>query len=391
MNIADKNKKNKKKISFFEMLFHGATFNIFMVFLVASIIFGFKVYAQEKNTNVSVSGLTNVKIGDTIQFNFSSKMLQRSIEGSMSIEPEIKIKVDWEGSRVVKLTLLESPIPGTKYLIKIKGAKTQFFIPQKKIEKEFTASSFPGLKAIYPKNEQADVETLDHIIIDFNQTLEDPYNVEVKITPATTEFQHKFNEAKTQLVITPLSKLDKKTEYSVAVKLRHKYLDLVKEVYSGKFTTKLPSLVVYNYGDGNTQKKTEERKEDVEPQILKGRYIDVDLSSQTMFIFEDGEEKGAFKVSTGKRGMDTPNGTFKVMGKAKRPWSKTYKLYMPWFIQFTGEGHGIHELPEWPSGYKEGTNHLGIPVSHGCVRLGIGTAKIVYDFVTVGTPLVIHQ
>ncbi len=67
--------------------------------------------------------------------------------------------------------------------------------------------------------------------------------------------------------------------------------------------------------------------------------------------------------------MDTPVGNFKVIAKAKRPWSKKYGLYMPWFIQFTYDGHGIHELPEWPGGYKEGASHLGIPVSHGCVRL----------------------
>ena len=95
-------------------------------------------------------------------------------------------------------------------------------------------------------------------------------------------------------------------------------------------------------------------------------------------------------VSSGKRGMETPTGEFKVMAKAVRPWSKEHGLFMPWFLQFTNLGHGIHELPEWPGGYKEGANHLGTPVSHGCVRLGIGPAKIVYDWADVGTPIVIY-
>ena len=89
--------------------------------------------------------------------------------------------------------------------------------------------------------------------------------------------------------------------------------------------------------------------------------------------------------------MDTPQGVFKVRAKSSRPWSQKYSLFMPWFIQFTNQGHGIHELPEWPSGYKEGTNHLGIPVSHGCVRLGIGPARQVYEFADVGIPIVIHR
>ena len=59
---------------------------------------------------------------------------------------------------------------------------------------------------------------------------------------------------------------------------------------------------------------------------------------------------------------------------------------MPFWMQFTGMGHGIHELPEWPGGYKEGAAHLGIPVSHGCVRLGIGPAQTVYNWADKGTP-----
>ena len=58
--------------------------------------------------------------------------------------------------------------------------------------------------------------------------------------------------------------------------------------------------------------------------------------------------------------------------------------------QFTGVGHGIHELPEWPSGYKEGEAHLGIPVSHGCVRLGVGPAETMYHWAPIGTIVFIH-
>jgi lipoprotein-anchoring transpeptidase ErfK/SrfK len=52
--------------------------------------------------------------------------------------------------------------------------------------------------------------------------------------------------------------------------------------------------------------------------------------------------------------------------------------------------YGLHELPEWPNGYKEGASHLGIPVSHGCVRLGVGAAVRVFNWVEIGTPVVIY-
>lgn len=89
--------------------------------------------------------------------------------------------------------------------------------------------------------------------------------------------------------------------------------------------------------------------------------------------------------------MWTPTGEFKVHNKNPRAWSRTYGLYMPYWMAFVPSGkYGIHELPEWPGGYKEGANHLGTPVSHGCVRLGVGSAKAVYEWAEVGTPIVIY-
>jgi lipoprotein-anchoring transpeptidase ErfK/SrfK len=61
-----------------------------------------------------------------------------------------------------------------------------------------------------------------------------------------------------------------------------------------------------------------------------------------------------------------------------------------WMAIVPGGKFGIHELPEWPGGYKEGANHLGTPVSHGCVRLGVGPAQTVYNWADIGTPVVVH-
>ena len=123
----------------------------------------------------------------------------------------------------------------------------------------------------------------------------------------------------------------------------------------------------------------------------KGKYIDISLSRQTMTLYQDGKSAGSYLISSGKRSMATPKGTFKVYNKARRAWSEEYGLYMPYWMAFTPSGsHGIHELPEWPNGYKEGASHLGTPVSHGCVRLGVGAAKRVYEWAPIGTPVGIH-
>lgn len=98
-----------------------------------------------------------------------------------------------------------------------------------------------------------------------------------------------------------------------------------------------------------------------------------------------------YPVSSGMPGKPTPVGTFKVLSKSPRAWSSAAKLWMPYWMHFSGRGHGIHELPEWPNGHKEGESHLGKPVSHGCVRLGIGTAKKIYDWSPIGTPVIVAK
>lgn len=113
--------------------------------------------------------------------------------------------------------------------------------------------------------------------------------------------------------------------------------------------------------------------------------IKIHLSKQRMEKVIAGVPVASFPVSTGKPGMRTPVGEFKILDKHPRAWSRSAKLWMPYWMHFSGRGHGIHELPEWPGGKKEGQNHLGLAVSHGCVRLGVGPAKEMYDWAPIGT------
>jgi hypothetical protein len=116
--------------------------------------------------------------------------------------------------------------------------------------------------------------------------------------------------------------------------------------------------------------------------------IKINLKNQQLEYFLSNVKLNTFKVSTGKKSMPTPRGEFKILNKSIKAWSKTYGLWMPYWL---GLGRfGIHELPIWPSGYREGANHLGIPVSHGCIRLGIGPAKTLFDWAEVGTRVVIE-
>ncbi|MCX6809954.1 MAG: L,D-transpeptidase family protein [Candidatus Berkelbacteria bacterium] len=127
------------------------------------------------------------------------------------------------------------------------------------------------------------------------------------------------------------------------------------------------------------------------PGKYPGKYIEVNLSEQTLYLFDGSTPQGTFKVSTGKWSMPTPEGEYSINNKDPRAYSREYNLYMPYWMSFIGSQYGIHELPEWPDGTKEGEGHLGTPVSHGCIRLGRGAAEQVYNWADIGTTVFIHR
>ncbi len=117
--------------------------------------------------------------------------------------------------------------------------------------------------------------------------------------------------------------------------------------------------------------------------------IEVDLKSQTLSYYQGEYKMGHFLVSSGVRDT-TPRGTFKIYNKVPKAWS-SYGLWMPYWMSFTASGKmGLHELPYWPNGHREGESSLGHPASHGCVRMGRnGEAETLYNWAEVGTLVII--
>jgi len=117
--------------------------------------------------------------------------------------------------------------------------------------------------------------------------------------------------------------------------------------------------------------------------------IEINIKEQKLSYFLNNIELDRFAVSSGKNNS-TPKGEWKILNKSPKAWSP-YGLWMPYWLGLGKHGEfGIHELPIWPNGYREGENHLGKPVSHGCVRLGVGSAKTIYDWAEVGTKVIIN-
>ena len=117
----------------------------------------------------------------------------------------------------------------------------------------------------------------------------------------------------------------------------------------------------------------------------------VDIATQRLSVLSYGHESARLPISTGTWNYPTPVGTHAIFNKIPRAYSRRYGLYMPWWMAIVPTGaYGLHELPEWPDGTKEGEAHLGTRRSHGCIRVGIGVAQSLYAWAEVGTRVTVR-
>jgi lipoprotein-anchoring transpeptidase ErfK/SrfK len=134
-------------------------------------------------------------------------------------------------------------------------------------------------------------------------------------------------------------------------------------------------------------------------------HVIVSLAKQRVYLMTGEQVIIDSPISSGKRGHESPHGSFSVMEKDKDHHSSLYGDFvdskgrtvragvsaridsapsgthftgaaMKWFMRLTGEGVGMHVgiLP-------------GYPASHGCIRMPSQTAELFYGRVKVGTPV----
>ena len=147
-----------------------------------------------------------------------------------------------------------------------------------------------------------------------------------------------------------------------------------------------------------------------------GCELQVDVASQTLSLLENGEVKKRWPVSTSKFGLGfepgsfkTPTGRFSVAEKfgADAPlWAEFRgRRATGRIVEAGGEEDGVLTRILWLDGldpenantkdryiYFHGTNRedlIGVPASHGCVRLKNEDMAEVFDLVPVGARVVI--
>jgi hypothetical protein len=136
--------------------------------------------------------------------------------------------------------------------------------------------------------------------------------------------------------------------------------------------------------------------------------IKISLSEQKAFFYKGGQLVGISQLSTGREGMGTTTGSFKIIQKDQNHVSSQYGDYvdagdnvvvanvdvgkdpkppgthfkgapMPYFMRIVG-GTGMH------AGYLP-----GYPASHGCIRMPEFMAENFFRSVSVGTPVTVSH
>lgn len=115
------------------------------------------------------------------------------------------------------------------------------------------------------------------------------------------------------------------------------------------------------------------------------RWIEVDLSDQTLTAWQGDVPVLQTLVSTGRPNTPTVIGTFPIRIKlnSQRMRGPGYDLPgVPWVMYFY-QGYAIHGT-YWHTNF-------GQTMSHGCVNMTIEEAEAIYNWASLGTRVVVHE
>jgi lipoprotein-anchoring transpeptidase ErfK/SrfK len=115
------------------------------------------------------------------------------------------------------------------------------------------------------------------------------------------------------------------------------------------------------------------------------RWIEVNLAKQRLFAWDGKKQIHAVVVSTGKASTPTVTGLFAIQDKQSLMTLEGDDYVVPNVpsVMFFSGGYAIHGA-YWH-------NRFGTPVSHGCINVAVDHAEWLFNWASVGTPVVVHD
>jgi lipoprotein-anchoring transpeptidase ErfK/SrfK len=131
--------------------------------------------------------------------------------------------------------------------------------------------------------------------------------------------------------------------------------------------------------------------------IFKESRLVVDLSDRRVYVYRMGEVIASYPTGIGKKGWETPTGSFQVFHMQHDPvWRHpiTGKVFPPgedsplgdrWigFMSDQDGEIGFHGTPD--------DSLVGSPVSHGCLRMRNPDVRMLYEQIKIGTSVEVRH
>lgn len=126
---------------------------------------------------------------------------------------------------------------------------------------------------------------------------------------------------------------------------------------------------------------------------LTSNLIYVNLKDQITYIYKGSinnwDKIKSFKCSTGIESEKTPTGIFDVRERGAWFFSDKYNQGGKYWVQFYGD-YLFHSVPYNKDQSEVVDYTLGLPASHGCIRLKTEDSKWIYDNIESGTKVIIN-
>ena len=121
-----------------------------------------------------------------------------------------------------------------------------------------------------------------------------------------------------------------------------------------------------------------------------GTYVEVDLSSQHLWFYKNGERLLSTSLVSGKVASNwcTPTGIYSIYSKSAGAYltGADYRTYVNYWMPFH-YGYGLHDAT-WRGSFG-GEIYL-YSGSHGCVNLPLSAAATIYNNASVGTKVILY-
>lgn len=125
---------------------------------------------------------------------------------------------------------------------------------------------------------------------------------------------------------------------------------------------------------------------------IGGTYIEVDMTAQKLYFYQDYELKLESGVVTGNMRLnhDTPAmiASIYYMQKNRVLRGENYASFVYYWMAFY-RGYGLHDAT-WRRESEFGTDRYLTNGSHGCVNLPKNVAAQLYDYIEIGTPVITY-